>query len=255
MGSIAAELPTSTKLPSSVSESDADALKYGILEIDLVSKNPMELFKAWYADAHQVPENTYPQAMTLATVRKDGGPSARTVLLRGLDEHGFKMYWDHRSRKTDEIKNDSRGALVFCWTYKDETGTAGGRQVRIEGILEKLTEDDNTDYFNNEPLPAKIRATACHQSRVITDNRDSMLSQIHSLYQKATSGQLELTKPDYWGGFRLVPQMIEFYQGQRDTINDRIRFRKVSETDTPSAADEPGVSVGDDGWVYERLEP
>jgi len=180
---------------------------------------------------------------------RDGGPSARTVLLRGLDQDGFKMYWDHRSRKTEEIKNDSRGALVFCWTYKDETGTVGGRQVRIEGILEPLSEDDNTDYFNNEPLQAKIRATACHQSRVVTDNRESMLDQISTLWHKATSG-LELTKPDYWGGYRLVPQMIEFYQGQRDTINDRIRFRKTSET-----LDEPGVSMGSDGWVYERLEP
>jgi len=118
--------------------------------------------------------------------------------------------------------------------------------------LEKLTEDDNIDYFNNEPLLAKLRATACHQSRVVTDNRESMLSQINTLWEKATSGQMELTKPDYWGGFRLVPQMMEFYQGGRDTINDRIRFRKIKETES---TEDPGVHIGDDGWVYERLEP
>lgn len=118
-----------------------------------------------------------------------------------------------------------------------------------------MSEEDSTDYFNGEPLLAKLRATACHQSRVVADNRESMLKQINALNQGVQDGKMELTKPGYWGGFRLVPEMIEFYQGQRDTINDRIRFRKVSSDSIVTDPETLGTSVGENGWVYERLEP
>lgn len=119
-----------------------------------------------------------------------------------------------------------------------------------------MTEEDSADYFKGEPLLAKFRATACHQSRVVTDDRQGMLNQINALRQKylQNGGVVELPKPDYWGGFRLVPEMIEFYQGQRDTINDRIRFRRntgVEEDETLSQ----GAFSGENGWIYERLEP
>lgn len=133
-------------------------------------------------------------------------------------------------------------------------GSLSISKVRIEGLLEKLSEEDNTEYFESEPLLAKLRATACHQSRVVEDNREGMLKEVQTLWQKATTGKTELTKPDYWGGYRLVPEMMEFYQGQRDTINDRIRFRK--DASTFNASDfPPGVRKGENGWVYERLEP
>lgn len=121
-------------------------------------------------------------------------------------------------------------------------------------MLEKLSEQDSTEYFNGEPLLAKFRATACHQSRVVTDNRTAMLESINQLRKGVTTGNVNLTKPSYWGGFRLVPEMIEFYQGQRDTINDRIRFLKVSEVDTPPT-EGSGQFPGENGWIYERLEP
>lgn len=127
--------------------------------------------------------------------------------------------------------------------------------MRVEGTVEHLSEEENTEYFNGEPLLAKIRATACHQSNVVKDDRETMIQEVNRLWKAVNKDGLQLHKPTYWGGYRLKPQMIEFYQGKRDTINDRIRFRKINNQSSASVDLPQGVLIGENGWVYERLEP
>lgn len=211
---------------SLLSEMRENYMHGGLSETD-AGDDPFQLFQSWFdaALAANLPE---PNAMTLATVGEDHKPSARAVLLKVLDERGFTFFTNYDSRKGRELEMNPFAALVFLWQQLE-------RQVRIEGIVEKVTAKESDDYFVNRPLGSRLGAWASRQSDVIS-GRDYLEAQHAALMAKYPDGNVP--RPDFWGGYRLIPDMIEFWQGRPSRLHDRIRFRKS-----------PG------GWIKERLSP
>jgi pyridoxamine 5'-phosphate oxidase len=188
--------------------------------------DPIAGFERWFADAEraQVPE---PSAMSLATVDPDGTPSVRIVLLKGLDARGFVFFTDYRSRKGMDLAAHPRAALLFFWQELE-------RQVRITGKAIPVPEAESAEYFKSRPLGSRIGAWASHQSSVIAD-RASLELQVAEMRKKFGD---DPPLPPHWGGFRVLPDEIEFWQGRESRLHDRLRYRK-----------------GETGWVVERLSP
>lgn len=194
-----------------------------------VSHDPFVEFARWFAEAQEarVPE---PTAMTLATSSPDGHPSARIVLLKGFDPRGFVFFTDYRSRKGLELEANPRAALVFWWGELE-------RQIRITGGVALASHEESERYFASRPLGSRIGAWASHQSRVIP-GRATLEGDVKEVEARFPDGAVPL--PPYWGGYRVVPDTIEFWQGRENRLHDRIRY--VRET-------------GPRGWRIERLSP
>ena len=194
-----------------------------------VSHDPMVEFARWFAEAQdaQVPD---PNAMTLATAAADGTPSARIVLLKAFDERGFVFFTDYRSRKGAELEANPRAALVFYWQELE-------RQIRITGGVALTAREESERYFKSRPLGSRLGAWASHQSRVIP-GRAVLESDLREIVERFGDGEVPL--PAHWGGYRVVPDAIEFWQGRESRLHDRIRY--VRET-------------GGKGWRRERLSP
>ncbi len=192
-------------------------------------ESPLDLFHAWLADAiaNQLPE---PNAMTLSTIGLDGHPSARTVLLKQLDERGFTFFTNYDSRKGQELAAHSHAALTFLWTTRQ-------RQVSVRGMVLKLPREDAEAYFAVRPYGHQIGAWASTQSAEIPDR--SWLEQraldLEMHYPKGS----QIPCPPHWGGYALTPSEIEFWQGRRSRLHDRIRYRVQA----------------DGSWVKQRLSP
>jgi pyridoxamine 5'-phosphate oxidase len=199
----------------------------GVLQESAIDPDPLAQFRRWYADA-EAAEIRAPHAMTLATATPDGAPSARMVLLKGADEAGFVFFTGYVSRKAGEIDANRRAALLFHWD-------ALGRQVRIEGGVERVSKEESDAYFATRPRGAQLAASASRQSAVLS-GREELDARVGEL-DKEYSGQ-EVPRPSHWGGYRLVPKAYEFWQHREDRSHDRLRYRR------------------DDGaWVIERLSP
>jgi pyridoxamine 5'-phosphate oxidase len=194
-----------------------------------VSHDPIVEFARWFAEAQeaQVPDAT---AMTLATATAEGAPSARIVQLKAFDERGFVFFTDYRSRKGAELEANPRAALVFYW-YELE------RQVRITGGVGLTTREESERYFKSRPLGSRLGAWASHQSRVIP-GRAALEADLHEIEARFESGDVPL--PPHWGGYRVVPDAIEFWQGRESRLHDRIRYVREK---------------GGRGWRVERLSP
>ena len=210
----------------SVADLRKDYTHGGLTEAE-AGDNPITLFQAWF-DAALKAELSEPNAMTLATATPDGKPSARIVLLKGLDERGFTFFTNYESRKAEEIAANPFAALVFLWH-------AFERQVRVEGTIEKVTPQESDEYYRVRPLGSRLGAWASHQSAVIS-GRDVLEREQAELMAKYADGQIP--RPPHWGGYRVVPEMIEFWQGRPSRLHDRIRFRRENRS-----------------WVKERLSP
>lgn len=182
--------------------------------------DPFAQFKAWFSEAlnSQLLE---PNAMTLATADRQGRPSARIVLLKGLDEKGFVFYTNYESRKGREMAENPQAALLFNWLELE-------RQIRIEGAIEKVSAAESEAYFQSRPVGSQIGAWASPQSRVI-DSREALEQRVAAA-QAQYQGLSVLPLPPFWGGYRLVPDVVEFWQGRESRLHDRIRYTWTENT-------------------------
>ena len=191
-----------------------------------VDSNPIKQFAKWYKVILKTGIKE-PTAMSIATATKKGIPSVRTVLLKGYDEKGFLFFTNYKSKKGKELIANPVAELLFYW--RDLR-----RQVRISGKVEMVTKQESEDYFNSRPLKSRIGAWASKQSKVIPD-REYLEEQFKEFAKKY---KREVPLPSYWGGFRLIPERFEFWQGRENRLHDRICYIKKN-----------------NGWKIVRLAP
>lgn len=197
------------------------------LDPALMADEPFTEFEAWFGGALAV--NLYePGAFVLATVDAEGAPSARAVLMKDFTERGLVFYTNMRSRKSQEIRHNPRAAATFVWAPLH-------RQVRFEGVVEEVADSEADEYFATRPRGAQIAAHASPQSEVVS-NRDFLEDRYEELSRRFGD---EVPRPADWGGWRLRPAVVEFWQGRPNRFHDRVRYRRAD----------------GDGWLKERLAP
>lgn len=191
--------------------------------------DPFEQFATWFSTAVNsgLPDAN---AISLATANADSAPSARVVLLKGFDERGFVFFTNYESQKGRELAANPQAAFAVYWVQLE-------RQIRVAGRVEKTSREESISYFEGRPRGSKLGAWVSHQSEVIDARRilDARLAEMTERF----SGQEEIGLPPHWGGYRIVPGTIEFWQGRQNRLHDRFRYRRSE----------------DDSWTLERLAP
>lgn len=213
---------------SSLADLRKDYSLAGLLEKDL-AKDPFRQFDKWFQEA-EAAKLIEPNAMTLATTGADGRPSARTVLLKGIDGRGFVFFTNYESRKGRELTNIPRATLLFPWFALE-------RQVTVEGSVSRVTREESEAYFHSRPRASQLGAWVSAQSSLIS-GRAVLEDSLKALDQKYAGQAIPL--PPFWGGFRVVPELVEFWQGRRSRLHDRLRYRR-----DPKSGE----------WSIERLAP
>ena len=199
------------------------------LNKDNVDTNPFTQFHNWYKEAENHPSITMPEAMAIATSNADGQPAVRMVLLKDYGEHGFIFYTNYEGRKASDLAQNPQAALLFYWEVL-------GRQIRIEGRVQKVSLEISDAYFKSRPHGSQIGAWASNQSEIIENRQilEDKIAQVAAQYE----GE-EISRPPHWGGYCLTPSFIEFWQERPYRLHDRIRFRKDDQNQ----------------WIIERLSP
>jgi pyridoxamine 5'-phosphate oxidase len=198
----------------------------GLTEKDL-ARDPYRQFDKWFQEA-EASKLVEPNAMVLSTASRDGAPSSRIVLLKGVDGRGFVFYTNYESRKGREIESNPRASLLFPWFPIE-------RQVIVEGRLVKVTREETEAYFHSRPRLSQLSAWASQQSAIVSGR--AVLEQAMQALEQKYAGQV-VPVPPQWGGYRLAPDNVEFWQGRRSRLHDRLRYRREK-----------------DSWVTERLSP
>ncbi len=197
------------------------------IDIERMAADPFVQFRIWLNDA--VAANIKePNAMTLATSDEHGKPSCRIVLLKEYNNKGFTFFTNYNSRKGREIHVNPHVSLLFFWFQQQ-------RQIRIDGTVEKTSEDESDRYFQSRPIRSQVAAVVSAQSSVITSRE--ILDNAFTARLKQ-DGISEVKRPEHWGGYRVIPDTFEFWQGRADRLHDRIRYR-----------------IDNEGWIRERLSP
>ena len=196
------------------------------VDVSDLAEDPIEQLRRWHDEARgDVPQ---PDAMTLATVNAQGRPSARVVLARGIDERGITFFTNRTSRKAEELGRNPAAAAVFHWWEL-------GRQVRVEGVVEETGEDESADYWASRPRGSQLAAWASPQSALIED-REELDARVAEVATRFADRDVPL--PPFWGGYRLLPDRVEFWTHRDDRLHDRVEY--VRETQ---------------GWLRRRLAP
>jgi pyridoxamine 5'-phosphate oxidase len=213
-------------MPTSVADLRREYARARLDEAN-VSPDPITEFARWFDEAVKA-EVQEPNAMTLASVGPEGMPSARIVLLKGFDERGFVFFTDYRSQKGTELEQNPRAALVFYWPELE-------RQIRITGETAPIERGESEAYFRTRPRGSRISAWVSHQSQVIASRKllEDRVPELESMYPAD-----DVPLPPYWGGFRVLPATVEFWQGRISRLHDRIRYTRSGNT-----------------WRIERLSP
>ncbi len=191
------------------------------------SDDPTAFFNSWLKEAEQS-GIILPEAMSVASVSEDGRPSSRMVLLKQADQQGFVFYTNYHSRKADELEQNPHVALLFHWNILQ-------RQVRVEGRVERVTQEESEAYFHSRSRGSQIGAWASKQSQVAS-SRQTLTDKFKEFKQKFTGKEIPL--PEFWGGYRVIPERIEFWQGKADRMHDRFVYQRQ-----------------DQGWKVIRLNP
>ena len=192
-----------------------------------MTDDPIERFQEWFSEAEQAGVEV-PEAMTLATAGANGAPSARMVLLKGADHEGFVFYSGYVSRKAGELEQNPRAALVFYWRPL-------GKQVRVEGRVARVSEGESAAYFATRPRGSQLAAWASQQSQPLESREE--LERRYAELEREYAGR-EVPRPPHWGGFRLRPDAIEFWEHRENRLHDRLRYTRARE-----------------GWRAELLSP
>ncbi len=192
------------------------------------SSDPIEQFRGWFDDALAADLHE-PNAMTLATAMPEGRPSARIVLIKGFDEQGFIFYTNYGGRKARELEANPHCALIFYWGELE-------RQVRVEGRARRISDEESDAYFASRPRGSQLGAWVSEQSRSI-ESRGALDRRLREL-EREYEGR-EIPRPPFWGGYRVEPEVIEFWQGRENRLHDRVQYRRSE----------------DGGWERERLQP
>lgn len=203
--------------------------EYRLFELveSAITADPIQQFTAWFNEAKAAAIHEA-NAMTLATVSTDGQPSARTVLLKGLD-HGFVFYTNYDSRKGEDLAANPKAALLFFWKELE-------RQIRIEGEVARISRTETARYFTSRPRGSQLGALASPQSTIVPDRGFVETRFDHA---ETSNADQDVPLPDFWGGYRLTPATFEFWQGRPNRLHDRLRY----------------VTDDDGGWRIERLAP
>ncbi|MCP2729621.1 pyridoxamine 5'-phosphate oxidase [Limnofasciculus baicalensis] len=204
-----------------------DYTLHGLSETDALP-NPFTQFKIWFDQALSA-QLSEPNAMSIATASLDGKPSVRMVLLKDYDERGFAFFTNYNSQKGQQLRENPWGAVAFWWAELE-------RQVRIEGQVEQVSPEESDSYFQNRPRASQLGAWTSAQSEVI--NNREVLEQRLAKFQQEYENK-EVPRPPHWGGFRVIPTIIEFWQGRPNRLHDRLIYKKQ-----------------DNGsWIIQRLSP
>jgi pyridoxamine 5'-phosphate oxidase len=200
----------------------------GLHRTDL-SPDPFEQFKLWFEESVQTAGDREPNAMTLATATRTGAPSARVVLLKGFDAQGVMFFTNYESRKAKQLAENPCAALNFHWPWLE-------RQIQIEGIVKKVGREESKAYFDRRPIGSRLGAIVSKQSSVV-ESREILEERLSALKAQLQGGNPML--PDFWGGYLLVPQRFEFWQGRENRLHDRFLYTQLA----------------DSTWQIERLAP
>jgi pyridoxamine 5'-phosphate oxidase len=199
----------------------------GGLSEENAGSDPIALFGRWFKEAERA-GIFLSEAITLATATKDGKPSARMMLLKGFDERGFTFFTNYESRKAGQIEENPRAAIICHWPTLQ-------RQIRIEGTVTRLPEDESYAYFRTRPRGSQIGAWASKQSHTL-ESRQELEEKVKKCEEEFADKDVPL--PPFWGGYRMAPERMEFWQGRADRLHDRFRFLREG-----------------DGWIRDRMSP